>query len=181
MSSLTVGADGACSGNPGPAGWGWVDQHGNWSSGAFLRSTNQVGELVALAEALEAHIDIDDLTIETDSAYALNAYTSWIAGWVKKGWRNSKGEAVANREHMERLLRAKQARAAAGRKPAKLVKVKGHAGGKHPLNDAADTAATGASARSRQANDLIKQGAPATDPAVAALLAPHTGVMVVGR
>lgn len=177
--SLTVATDGACSGNPGPAGWGWVDQHGNFASGALLLATNQVGELQGLAEALESHADVEHLTIEIDSAYALNAYSSWVDGWVRRGWVNSKGEAVKNRPLMERLLAAKRARKAAGLPPVTLVKVKGHARGKHPLNDAADLAATGASARSKRANALIRQGAAESDPAVTELLAPHTGVMTV--
>lgn len=149
VQALTVGTDGACSGNPGPAGWAWVDQNGRWRSGGMVRSTNQVGELLGLLHAVRDHQHVADLTIEIDSTYAMNTYLQWMDAHARRGWRTTGGKPTSNRDVIEQLIAARNARAAAGLPPARLVKVKGHANGKHPLNDAADHQATTASRRAR--------------------------------
>lgn len=147
--ALTVGTDGACSGNPGPAGWAWVDEHGRWRSGGLTRSTNQVGELLGLLHAVRDHQHVTHLTIEIDSTYAMNTYLQWMDAHARRGWQTTAGKPTSNRDVIEQLIAARNARAAAGLPPVRLVKVKGHAKGKHPLNDAADHQATAASRRAR--------------------------------
>jgi len=98
--------DGACSGNPGPGGWGvWLKygEHEKELCGGEKNTTNQRMELQAAIEALQALKKPSQITVVSDSKYVLNGITSWIHGWKKKGWKNSKKEAVANRELWEAL------------------------------------------------------------------------------
>jgi len=98
--------DGACSGNPGPGGWGvWLraGQHEKELCGGEKHTTNQRMELQAAIEALKVLKKPSAITIVTDSKYVLNGITDWIHGWKKKGWKNSKKEPVANRELWEVL------------------------------------------------------------------------------
>ncbi|MDQ7057730.1 MAG: ribonuclease HI [Ghiorsea sp.] len=98
--------DGACSGNPGPGGWGvWLraGQHEKELCGGEKHTTNQRMELQAAIEALKVLKKPSEITIVTDSKYVLNGITDWIHGWKKKGWKNSKKEPVANRELWETL------------------------------------------------------------------------------
>ncbi|PCI02088.1 MAG: ribonuclease HI [Zetaproteobacteria bacterium] len=98
--------DGACSGNPGPGGWGvWLraGNHEKELCGGEKHTTNQRMELQAAIEALKALKQPSSITIVTDSKYVLNGITDWIHGWKKKGWKNSKKEPVANRELWEAL------------------------------------------------------------------------------
>lgn len=145
---LTVGTDGACSGNPGPAGWAWVDEHGNYKHGSLAWSTNQVGELLGLLHAIGDHQHVAALTVETDSMYAMNTYVTWMDAHARRGWTTSAGKPTSNREIIEGLMEVRRARRAAGLAPVKLVKVKGHSG--HPLNEQADDRATAASAMARR-------------------------------
>ena len=149
IDTLTVATDGACSGNPGPAGWAWVDEHGAWRNGGLLRATNQVGELLGLLHAVRDHHHVRHLTIEIDSIYAMNTYSAWMDAHAARGWTTQAKKPTSNREIIEQLIAARDARRAAGQPPVKLVKVKGHSRGKHPLNDAADDRATAASAQAR--------------------------------
>lgn len=150
MDSMTVGTDGACSGNPGPTGWAWVAADGRWSAGALARSTNQAGELLGLLHAIVDHAHVRDLTIESDSAYAIGTYTSWMDGYMRRGWTTSAGKPVSNRGIVEQLVEAREARKRAGLSPVRLVKVKGHARpGTHPLNEAADARAVWARDQAR--------------------------------
>lgn len=151
--ALTVATDGACSGNPGPAGWAWVDEHGRWRSGGLVRSTNQVGELLGLLHAVRDHQHVTDLTIEIDSTYAMNTYLQWMDAHARRGWCTQAGKPTSNRDVIEQLIAARDARAAAGLPPVRLLKVKGHAGGRFPLNDAADHQATQAARRARHGNE----------------------------
>ena len=103
--------DGACSGNPGPGGWGvWLTygKHTKALCGGELETTNQRMELQAAIEALKALKKPSEITLVTDSKYVLNGITDWIHGWKKKGWKNSKKEPVANRELWEELDRLNQ-------------------------------------------------------------------------
>ncbi|NKY05609.1 ribonuclease HI [Cellulomonas hominis] len=153
MQSLTVGTDGACSGNPGPSGWAWAAANGTWAGGAMPRSTNQAAELAGLLQAITAFADVPALTIELDSAYALNTYASWMDAHKRRGWRTGDGKPTSNRDLIAALIDARDARRAAGLPPVKLVKVKGHARpGAHPLNEAADQRAV--EARLRAARGL---------------------------
>jgi len=105
-SRVVAYTDGACSGNPGPGGWGvWLQSGGHEKElfGGEKMTTNQRMELQAAIEALKALKKTSVVTIVTDSKYVLTGITEWIHNWKKKGWKNSKKEAVANRELWEEL------------------------------------------------------------------------------
>ncbi|BDZ41918.1 hypothetical protein GCM10025865_12170 [Paraoerskovia sediminicola] len=142
-----VATDGACIGNPGPAGWGWVRADGVWRAGAFARATNNIAELTAVLDALLSHADVADLELRVDSQYVINAYTKWMDGWKRKGWVNASKKPVANREIIEQLIAVRDARTAAGLPPAMLTWVRGHAGDR--LNGWADNRATDAAAQAK--------------------------------
>lgn len=130
MSPTTVYTDGACSGNPGPGGWAWAVPAGEWRSGYEPATTNQRMELHAVLDAvrsLEGELDV-----VTDSTYVANCFRDkWFLGWQRKGWRNSKGQPVANRDLWEPLIEA----FLAGRFGVPRW-VKGHSG--DPMNDRVD-------------------------------------------
>ncbi|OCI32773.1 RNase H family protein [Oerskovia enterophila] len=155
---LTLATDGACSGNPGPAGWAWVDEHGNWSAGPLRQATNQAAEMLGLVEAIGSHVHVRHLTIEIDSAYAMNTYLTWMDAHVRRGWHTQAGKPTSNRTIIEMMLSVRAERRELGLPPVTLVKVKGHAGGKHPLNDAADDRATWARDQSRAGNLTQRTG-----------------------
>lgn len=145
VKSVTLYTDGACSGNPGPGGWGavllYTDADGRAAqkelSGAEPATTNNRMELTAAAEALEALREPCRVALHSDSAYLVNAFLDrWLDGWRRRGWRKADKSPVLNRDLWERLL------AQAARHDVTWVKVKGHAG--VPLNERADRLAVGA-------------------------------------
>lgn len=94
MKKIIMYTDGACSGNPGPGGWGCVLMFGKVEkdlSGAELESTNNRMELMAVIEGLKALKEPVDLTIYTDSKYVLQGATEWMAGWKAKNWTKKGG------------------------------------------------------------------------------------------
>ncbi|RCG24737.1 ribonuclease HI [Streptomyces diacarni] len=100
---MVAACDGAAKINPGPAGWAWVlaDSAGapqRWESGPLGRTTNNVAELTALAELLEATDPAVPLEVRMDSQYAMNAVTKWIAGWKRNGWLTASKKPVANKD-----------------------------------------------------------------------------------
>jgi len=127
MKEISIYTDGACSGNPGPGGWGAVLFYGDHTrelSGGAADTTNQRMELTAVIEALRA-LKVTDWqgTVHTDSAYIVNAFQQkWIENWQKNGWKNSKKEAVANQDLWKELIVLMQ------KNKVKIEKVKGHAG-----------------------------------------------------
>lgn len=127
MKEIIIYTDGACSGNPGPGGWGAVLIYGEKQkeiSGGEANTTNQRMELSAVIEALQA-LKVQDwkVTIYSDSAYVVNAFKQdWIAKWKVNGWKNSKKEDVANQDLWKRLIELM------GRNRVAIEKVKGHAG-----------------------------------------------------
>ena len=141
---ITVSTDGSCLRNPGGAtGWAWIDHTGPHASGGLPVGTNQVGELMALAEALESHPGAEPLLIESDSQYAIKCATEWLPGWKRKGWRTASGSPVKNLELVQRIDRA-----VAGREgPVRFRWVRGHVG--NHFNERADELA-GAAAREVQ-------------------------------
>jgi len=142
--TLTVGTDGACLGNPGPAGWAWVDELGNFHSSGQAAGTNNIAELRAVLDALRDHPDVDHLVVQIDSTYARDASTTWRAGWQRNGMRNSKKEPVKNSAIIEAIWAAMDARAGT----VEFVKVPGHdPGNVYPLNTAADILANDAAER----------------------------------
>ncbi len=111
MSSPTavveIFSDGACSGNPGPGGWGTLlrwDGHTKELSGYEARTTNNRMEIMAAIAGLEALKRPCRVRVTTDSQYLYKGITEWIHGWRQKGWKSSKREEIANRDLWERLL-----------------------------------------------------------------------------
>jgi len=127
MKEILIYTDGACSGNPGPGGWGAVlfyGEHSRELSGGAGETTNQRMELTAVIEALKALKVCEwSVIVFTDSAYIVNAFKqNWINNWQRNGWKNSKKEAVANQDLWQELL------ALMNKNRVKFEKVKGHAG-----------------------------------------------------
>ncbi len=130
--------DGACSGNPGPGGWGalMIAREGDTVlrerelNGGEPDTTNNRMELLAAISALEALSRPSEITIVTDSAYVKNGVTGWIHGWKRNGWRTSNKKPVKNVDLWQRLDEAQ------ARHDVTWEWVKGHAG--HPENERAD-------------------------------------------
>ncbi|WP_282024422.1 ribonuclease HI [Limimaricola cinnabarinus] len=141
MAKIFAFTDGACSGNPGPGGWGALLQakEGETVSkerelkGGEAMTTNNRMELMAAISALEALAKPTRLTVVTDSAYVKGGITEWMAGWKRKGWKTSTGKPVKNEDLWRRLDEA------AARHDVTWQWVKGHAG--HPENERADALA----------------------------------------
>jgi len=106
-SAVEIFCDGACSGNPGPGGYGAIlryNGHEKEISGAEAHTTNNRMELSAAIEALKMLTRPCQVVITTDSQYLVKGITEWIVGWQRKGWQNSKKEPVVNRDLWEKLL-----------------------------------------------------------------------------
>ncbi|MFT4150770.1 MAG: ribonuclease HI [Paracoccaceae bacterium] len=138
MPDLFAYTDGACSGNPGPGGWGvlLIAREGEAVvktrelCGGEAMTTNNRMELLAAISALEALSRPSVLTIVTDSAYVKNGVTTWIHGWKRNGWRTSGKDPVKNADLWQRLDAARQ------RHTVDWRWIKGHAG--HAENEKAD-------------------------------------------
>lgn len=138
MPELFAYTDGACSGNPGPGGWGalliardgdTVVKERELKGGAPDTTNNQM-ELMAAISALEALERPSTLTLVTDSSYVMDGLTKWIFGWKKNGWKTAAKKPVKNVELWKQLDAANQ------RHTVTWEWVKGHAG--HPENERAD-------------------------------------------
>ena len=126
-----VYTDGSSLGNPGPAGWAWAVPNGPFASGAEPRSTNQRMEVTSVIKALEAIPG--PVHVKSDSTYVVNCFRDrWWEGWKRRGWRNSAGKPVANRDLWEPLL----ALALDGGRAVRFSWVKGHSG--NEMNDRVD-------------------------------------------
>ena len=138
MPDLYAYTDGACSGNPGPGGWGALLIACDGDKvlkerelcGGEADTTNNRMELLAAIHVLETLERPAKLTIVTDSAYVKNGVTSWIHGWKRNGWRTSNKKPVKNVELWQRIEEA------AAKHDVTWEWVKGHAG--HPENERAD-------------------------------------------
>ena len=141
MPELFAFTDGACSGNPGPGGWGVVLRAVDGDavlrerelSGGEAQTTNNRMELLAAIAALEGLERPARITVVTDSAYVMNGITTWMTNWKRRGWRTADGKPVKNRELWQRL------EGACARHEVRWEWVKGHAG--HPENERADALA----------------------------------------
>jgi ribonuclease HI len=125
--TVTIYTDGACSGNPGPGGWGAILMHGDRVkelSGGELETTNQRMELTAVLQALMAlKVTGWDVLVHSDSAYVVNAVgQGWLERWQANGWKNSKKEPVANQDLWLKLLQLMKLNRVA------FAKVAGHSG-----------------------------------------------------
>lgn len=138
MTALFAYTDGACSGNPGPGGWGalLIAKDGETVlkqreiSGGEPDTTNNRMELLAAINALEALERPSDITVVTDSAYVKNGVESWIHGWKRNGWKTAGKKPVKNVDLWQRLDEVQT------RHKVTWEWVKGHAG--HPENEKAD-------------------------------------------
>src|SRR4029079_1304997 len=109
---VTIHTDGACSGNPGPGGWGAILSFGDHEEelmGGEPHTTNNRMELMAAISALEALTRPCTVDLHTDSEYLKNGMTSWIRGWKKNGWRASEKKARQNNPPWKRECRARSA------------------------------------------------------------------------
>ena len=138
MPDLYAYTDGACSGNPGPGGWGaiLIAKDGETVlkerelNGGAPQTTNNQMELMAAICALEALERSSTVTVVTDSSYVKDGITTWIHGWKKRGWKTAGKKPVKNEDLWKRLD------AAQARHDVTWEWVKGHAG--HPENERAD-------------------------------------------
>lgn len=138
MTQIIAYTDGACSGNPGPGGWGVLLRAMQGDTvlkerelcGGEAETTNNRMELMAAITALETLDRAATVTIVTDSAYVKNGVTSWIHGWKRNGWKTAAKKPVKNVELWQRLDEAQ------ARHEVVWEWVKGHAG--HPENEKAD-------------------------------------------
>ncbi len=125
MKSITIYTDGSCSGNPGPGGWAAVLTYGDQEkvvSGAAPNTTNNRMELTAALRALQALKEPCAVTLHTDSAYLVRAFTDgWLWNWKRNGWKNAKKKPVENQDLWQALLEQNQ------RHQITWIKVKGHA------------------------------------------------------
>ena len=133
---VTIYTDGACSGNPGPGGWGallmWQGRE-KTLSGGHPETTNNRMELQAVIEALKALKKPCHVTVYTDSKYVLNGATEWLEGWIAKGWKTASKKPVENKEYWQEISRQ------LARHHVKFIWVKGHSG--DALNERVDAIA----------------------------------------
>ena len=137
--SIEIFSDGACSGNPGPGGWGTIlrcGDHEKELSGFAALTTNNRMELSAALAGLQALKRPCRVRVTSDSQYLCKGMTTWIFSWKKKGWKNSKKEEVVNRDLWEELDREAQ------RHQIEWVWVRGHDG--HVENERCDELARSA-------------------------------------
>lgn len=139
MDHIEIFTDGACSGNPGPGGWGAVmyyNQQQKELSGGEKQTTNNRMEMMAVIAALEALKRPCSVKITTDSQYVMKGMTEWLVGWKARNWRTASKQPVKNTDLWQRL------EAAAQPHTVKWQWVKGHSG--HLENERADQLAVAA-------------------------------------
>jgi ribonuclease HI len=141
---VSIWTDGACSGNPGPGGWGAILRYGDRekeiADGEAMTTNNRM-ELTAAIAALEQLKRPCAITLHTDSQYLRGGITSWLIGWKRNGWRTADKKPVKNVDLWQRLD------AALGAHEVRWHWVRGHAG--HPMNERADALARAAIAELR--------------------------------
>ena len=131
--TVEIYTDGACSGNPGPGGWGAILRYGDHEkelSGGEPDTTNNRMEMMAVIESLRALKKPCDVKIFTDSVYVMDGVTKWLKGWKAKGWKTASKKPVKNQDLWEMID------SEISRHNIAWNWVKGHAG--HPENERAD-------------------------------------------
>lgn len=128
---ISLYTDGACSGNPGPGGFGYAVVCGDVlvqkGSGGLVSTTNNQMELSAVIEGLKAVSGVQSVLVYSDSSYVVNAFEKhWVNGWKRRNWVKSDGSPVLNRELWEQLLSVMERF-----KDVRFIWVKGHAGNKY--------------------------------------------------
>jgi ribonuclease HI len=133
---IDIYTDGACSGNPGPGGWGAILRHGDTEKELFggeRLTTNNRMEMMAVIEALRALKQPVTARVHTDSQYVQKGISEWIHGWKRRGWKTAAKEPVKNEDLWRELDRL------AALHSIEWIWVKGHAG--HVENERADVLA----------------------------------------
>ena len=136
MRSVRAYTDGACSGNPGPGGWGVVLQFGDHErelKGGESDTTNNRMELTAAIEALKALKEPCHIALTTDSTYVKDGITKWLSNWKRNGWKTAAKKPVKNQDLWQQLEDY------VAQHTVEWLWVKGHSG--HPENERADTLA----------------------------------------
>ena len=131
--TVEIYTDGACSGNPGPGGWGAILRYGSNErelNGGEANTTNNRMELMAAIQALETLTRSSSVDLYTDSRYVRDGISSWLAKWKRNGWKTASRKPVKNEDLWRRLDQA------AERHAVRWHWVKGHAN--HPDNERAD-------------------------------------------
>ena len=122
---VIIYTDGACSGNPGPGGWGAILMYKDARkeiSGGMKNTTNNIMEITAVIEALKCLKVESDVQVYSDSAYTVNAFKQgWIYNWMKNGWKTANKEPVKNKELWQELYDLTK------KHKVEFIKVKGHA------------------------------------------------------
>ena len=140
---VDIFTDGACSGNPGPGGWGAILRYGTHEkelSGGEAQTTNNRMELTAVIAALSALKSPCQVTLTTDSRYVVDAVSKgWVYGWQKKGWMRAPGEPAKNVDLWKQLLPLLKTHRV------EFCWVRGHQG--HPENERCDRLAVAAAAQ----------------------------------
>ncbi|MEM0530162.1 MAG: ribonuclease HI [Candidatus Pararuminococcus gallinarum] len=146
LTKVNIYTDGACSGNPGPGGWGAILECGGVTkelSGGAAETTNNRMELTAAIEALSALKRPCQVTLTTDSQYLKNGMDlGWAKKWKKNGWTRGKNQPALNPDLWDKLLQLFEIH------QVKIVWVKGHAG--HPMNERCDELAVAQSQKYRK-------------------------------
>jgi ribonuclease HI len=136
LKHIEIYTDGACSGNPGPGGWGAILRHGKHEKEIFggeKDTTNNRMEMMAVIMALEALKQKSRVDLYTDSKYVMQGITEWMDGWKARGWKTADKKPVKNQDLWERIDQAVSKHAVT------FHWIKGHAG--HPENERADALA----------------------------------------
>ena len=124
MDKIIIYTDGACSGNPGPGGWGAILMYGETKkelSGGSKATTNNIMEITAVIEALKALKKPCKVEVYSDSAYVVNSFKNgWIYNWQKNNWKTASKDPVKNRELWEELYELTKTH------KVEFIKVKGH-------------------------------------------------------
>jgi len=143
MKHVDIFTDGACSGNPGPGGWGAILRYGvheREMSDGEAHTTNNRMELLGAISALEALNEPCEVTLHTDSKYLADGITKgWAKGWRARGWKKSDGKPALNPDLWQRLLDLLE------KHKVTIVWLKGHAG--HPENERCDRLAVACAER----------------------------------
>jgi ribonuclease HI len=137
--SVEIFTDGACSGNPGPGGWGALLRVGGVEkelSGGEDNTTNNRMEMMAAIRALEALTRPSQVRLYTDSQYVQKGISEWLPGWIKRGWKTADKQPVKNADLWQRLDAARKAH------KVEFIWVRGHSG--HAENERVDALAVGA-------------------------------------
>ncbi len=137
--AVEIYTDGACSGNPGPGGWGVLLRAGEIEkelSGGEKMTTNNRMELMAAISGLEALTRPSEVKLYTDSQYVQKGVTEWLPGWIKRGWKTADKKPVKNADLWQRLDAARQ------KHKVDFIWVRGHNG--HPENERVDQLAVAA-------------------------------------